>query len=122
MSSIFLPTAQASVPRSKKPPSALREADAKAPQPPKRSTAHAPIEAIATDGSVPPLIELAPTPQGFNPMLRLPKVLELTGCAESTWHRYVKQGLAPRGRRLGPNTVGWLLSDIQAWLQSRPLA
>lgn len=61
-------------------------------------------------------------PPALDPVLRLPKVCDLTGCAKSTWLRYVKDGLAPRGIRLGPNTVGWFQSTIVAWLQSRPQA
>jgi predicted DNA-binding transcriptional regulator AlpA len=75
----------------------------------------APPASSSMDGSAAPSGEV-------DPMLRLPHVLQLTGCAQSTWHRYVKDGHAPRGRRLGPNTVGWPLSEIQAWLKSRPLA
>lgn len=61
-------------------------------------------------------------PPALDPVLRLPKVCNLTGCAKSTWLRYVKDGIAPRGIRLGPNTVGWFQSSIVAWLRSRPQA
>jgi prophage regulatory protein len=117
MSSIFVPFAQ-------RQPASRHHL----PSRPRKTVMHpAKAKPLAADlpvASVPEIeapkgIQMPPT---LDPVLRLPKVLALTGCAESTWHRYVKLGLAPRGRRLGPNTVGWLLSDIQAWLQSRPLA
>lgn len=75
--------------------------------------------AIPSNSEPPVSAQAAPN---VDPVLRLPKVLELTGCAQSTWLRYVKQGLAPKGIRLGPNTVGWFQSSIVAWLNSRPQA
>jgi prophage regulatory protein len=42
-----------------------------------------------------------------------------TGLARSTIYLYVKQGLFPRQRRLGPGRVGWLASDIRNWMSSR---
>lgn len=54
--------------------------------------------------------------------LRRPAVLAMTGVAASTWERWVRAGLAPRPRRLGPNCVAWRLCDIEAWCASRPQA
>lgn len=119
MSSIFLPPRQRSAIPSTQAPKSLRNKVETCLQEPTQ-LANQPDAAKAPDiVEWPSVIHPASAP---DPLLRLPKVLKLTGCAESTWHRYVKLGLAPRGRRLGPNTVGWLLSDIQAWIQSRPQA
>lgn len=54
--------------------------------------------------------------------LRRPAVLAITGVAASTWHRWVAVGLAPKSRRLGPNSVGWLASEIRDWCESRAVA
>jgi len=45
-----------------------------------------------------------------------------TGLARSTIYAYVKQGLFPRQRRLGPGRVGWRASEVRNWIASRPNA
>ncbi len=42
-----------------------------------------------------------------------------TGLARSTIYLYVKQGLFPRQRRLGPGRVGWRASEVRNWITSR---
>jgi len=42
-----------------------------------------------------------------------------TGLARSTIYAYVKQGLFPRQRRLGPGRVGWRASEVRNWIASR---
>jgi prophage regulatory protein len=42
-----------------------------------------------------------------------------TGLARSTIYAYVKQGLFPRQRRLGPGRVGWRASEVRGWIASR---
>jgi prophage regulatory protein len=59
---------------------------------------------------------------GLDPILRLNAVLEITAQKQATWYRYMKLGLAPKSVKLGPNTVGWRLSDIKRWLETRPHA
>jgi len=52
--------------------------------------------------------------------LSLKEVQRLTGnLSRSTIWRWQQQGLFPRSRRLGPNRVGWLLSEIENWLQEK---
>lgn len=43
----------------------------------------------------------------------------LTGISRIQWWRYEKEGTAPIKLRLGPNTVGWLRHEIEAWVQAR---
>jgi prophage regulatory protein len=43
----------------------------------------------------------------------------LTGLSRSTRWRLERQGKFPRRRRLSPNGIGWLLSDVEAWQASR---
>ena len=42
-----------------------------------------------------------------------------TGLARSTIYAYVKQGLFPRQRQLGPGRVGWRASEVRGWIASR---
>jgi prophage regulatory protein len=42
-----------------------------------------------------------------------------TGLARSTIYAYVKQGLFPRQRRLGPGRVGWRASEVRHWIATR---
>ena len=52
--------------------------------------------------------------------LSLKEVQRLTGnLSRSTIWRWQQQGLFPRSRRLGPHRVGWLLSEIENWLQEK---
>ena len=39
-----------------------------------------------------------------------------TGLARSTIYAYVKKGIFPRQRRLGPGRVGWRASEVRAWM------
>ncbi len=41
-----------------------------------------------------------------------------TGLARSTIYLYVKQGLFPRQRRMGPSRVAWLASDVRNWMSA----
>ena len=47
-------------------------------------------------------------------------IIAKTGLARSTIYAYVKQGLFPRQRRLGPGRVGWRASEVRHWIESRP--
>lgn len=47
-------------------------------------------------------------------------VVARTGLSRSSIYSYVAQGLFPRQRRLGPRRVGWLASEVRAWIASRP--
>jgi prophage regulatory protein len=42
-----------------------------------------------------------------------------TGLARSTIYAYIKQGLVPRQRRLGPGRVGWRATEVRSWIASR---
>ena len=52
-----------------------------------------------------------------NRILRLPHVEEATGLSGSTIYRKIKYGEFPRPIPLGARAVGWLESDVQAFLQ-----
>lgn len=43
----------------------------------------------------------------------------LTGLSRVTWWRYERTGKAPRRIRLGQNSVGWVKSEIEQWVEDR---
>ena len=51
--------------------------------------------------------------------LRLSTVMERTGLSRSTIYERIDQGGFPRQMALGPRSVGWLESDISAWIEER---
>ncbi len=53
-------------------------------------------------------------------ILRTRQVIEATGLSRSSLWRYERDSRFPRRLRLGPNAVGWLESEIEEWLKSRP--
>ncbi|MCC7000883.1 MAG: AlpA family transcriptional regulator [Gemmatimonadaceae bacterium] len=52
-------------------------------------------------------------------ILRLRNVQARTGLARSTIYQRMKCGEFPVQISLGPRSVGWLESDIEAWIASR---
>ena len=55
-------------------------------------------------------------------ILRLPKVLEMTGLSRTSVWRQIKAGTFPKPVKLGPRAVGWRASDIDGWARNRPEA
>ena len=55
-------------------------------------------------------------------LLRRREVEEITGLSRSTIYRLMDAGEFPQAKSIGPNCVRWLLSEIIAWMESRPLA
>ena len=51
--------------------------------------------------------------------IRSDELTHLTGLSLSTIWRLEQNGQFPRRRALGPNSVGWLESELNHWLQSR---
>ncbi|WP_353064706.1 AlpA family transcriptional regulator [Tunturibacter psychrotolerans] len=54
-----------------------------------------------------------------NKILRLPAVKAKTGLSRSTIYARVAQGTFPAALILGPNTVGWLEADVEAWIEKQ---
>lgn len=50
----------------------------------------------------------------------LKTVRQKTGLSSATIYRYMALDLFPARRKLGPNRVGWLASEVKAWSESRP--
>ena len=51
--------------------------------------------------------------------LRLPKILRRVPYSEAHIWRLEKAGKFPRRVRLGANRVGWVESEVEAWLNSK---
>ncbi|RZU41740.1 helix-turn-helix transcriptional regulator [Edaphobacter modestus] len=54
-----------------------------------------------------------------NKILRLPAVKTKTGLSRSAIYARVSQGTFPAALSLGPNTVGWLEADVEAWIDKQ---
>jgi prophage regulatory protein len=55
-------------------------------------------------------------------MMRLDEVVKATGLSSVTIWRRERDGNFPKRRRLGPNAVGWRSDEIEAWIESLPVA
>jgi len=54
-----------------------------------------------------------------NSILRLPAVKARTGYSRSTIYLRMSDGSFPRPISLGARAVGWVESDIEAWIEDR---
>ena len=52
-------------------------------------------------------------------ILRLKQTKERTGLSRSTLYALIKDGKFPTPISLGARAVGWLSSDIDAWIEAR---
>ena len=52
-------------------------------------------------------------------LIRVDDVKRLTGISRTQIWRLEKAGRFPRRRRLGPNSVAWVMSEVQAFVRSR---
>jgi prophage regulatory protein len=52
-------------------------------------------------------------------ILRLPDVMKATGLSRSSIYSFVKESTFPKPRKLSARAVGWLQSDIEAWIVQR---
>jgi prophage regulatory protein len=52
-------------------------------------------------------------------VLRLPAVLAIVSLSRTTVYEKVSQGEFPKPFKLGDRAVGWLSSDIEAWIAAR---
>jgi prophage regulatory protein len=59
--------------------------------------------------------------RGIAPLVVRPtEIAYVLGVSRPTAYRLEREGSFPRRRQLGPRATGWLLSDLENWLQSRP--
>ena len=52
-------------------------------------------------------------------VLDLDGVIELTTLSQSTIYAMAKRGEFPKQKRIGPNRVVWLRSEVIAWLEEK---
>ncbi|MCP4458572.1 MAG: AlpA family transcriptional regulator, partial [Cytophagales bacterium] len=50
---------------------------------------------------------------------RLPRVRQITGLSRSTIYERIPKGTFPKQIRIGSNSVGWLASEIESWIDER---
>ena len=62
---------------------------------------------------------MAQTIQQEPAILRRKHVETRTGLSRSTIYQYVKDGVFPKPLPLGPRAVGWLESEVSAWIAER---
>ncbi len=55
-------------------------------------------------------------PTSTGRFLRIKDVMVITGLARTTIYERMKRGLFPKSITIGPRTVVWLESEIQAWM------
>lgn len=53
-------------------------------------------------------------------LLRLSKVIELTGLGRDTIYRYIREGRFPAQRRITDRASAWRADEVAAWIESRP--
>lgn len=52
-------------------------------------------------------------------ILRRPAVIDRSGLSYPTIWRKIQAGTFPQPVQLGPNSVGWLEEEVDAWIASR---
>ena len=52
-------------------------------------------------------------------IIRVPTVLERIGVSRSTLYQWVSEGKFPRSVPIGDRAVGWLESDVDAWIERK---
>ncbi len=50
----------------------------------------------------------------------LPTAAAIVGLSESTWQALVREGKAPKPRQLSDRRVGWLVRELEEWVEGRP--
>jgi prophage regulatory protein len=65
-------------------------------------------------------MSLPGTPPDFDPYVRLPSVIERTGLSETTIYRLMRRKEFPSPKKLGAQAVGWKLSAVKDWCDTRP--
>ena len=53
-------------------------------------------------------------------ILRMPQVLAQVGLSRTTVYKMIGRSEFPKSVQIGQRCVGWLVEEINSWLQSRP--
>jgi prophage regulatory protein len=52
-------------------------------------------------------------------IIRFPELVQIVGRPRSSIYLMMRNGQFPAGRKIGTRAVGWLQSEIDAWLAGR---
>ncbi|WP_432773699.1 helix-turn-helix transcriptional regulator [Francisella salimarina] len=52
-------------------------------------------------------------------IIKLKTVLEMTSLSRSTIYDYMSRDLFPKQVKIGENSVGWVLSEVEDWINDR---
>ena len=52
-------------------------------------------------------------------IIKLKTVLEMTSLSRSTIYDYISRDLFPKQVKIGENSVGWVLSEVEDWINDR---
>lgn len=55
-------------------------------------------------------------------LIRLPRVLELTGLGRDTVYKLIREGQFPSQRRITARASAWREDEVVSWIESRPYA
>ncbi|WP_299196105.1 AlpA family transcriptional regulator [uncultured Amphritea sp.] len=58
-------------------------------------------------------------PSGGLKLLKLPKVIAMTGLARSSVYRYCAENHFPKPIRLGRRNVAWVEAEVQEWIEQK---
>jgi prophage regulatory protein len=86
-----------------------------------RAVAEPQVQGTCQDANKAPGLDPGPASPLDDELWSLKTVVARTALSRSSIYSYVELGLFPRQRRLGPRRVGWLASEVRAWIASRPL-
>lgn len=54
-----------------------------------------------------------------NQLLKGREVFKMLGISQATFYRMIREGRFPAGINLGPGTVRWRQSDVDAWIEAQ---
>ncbi len=52
-------------------------------------------------------------------IIKLKEVMSMTGLGRSTLYKLQAEGLFPQSVEISERAVGWVMSEVQDWIQSR---
>lgn len=55
-------------------------------------------------------------------LIRLPRVLDLTGLGRDTVYKLIREGQFPSQRRITARASAWREDEVISWIESRPYA
>jgi prophage regulatory protein len=58
-------------------------------------------------------------PEDRNRIVRFDELTAIIGRPRSSVYLMISRGEFPRGKKIGSRAVGWMKSDVDAWLASR---